>query len=81
MYVRKRSGLTELTTYEMANLRGRAVRLMKAFIGRTFVLDESRVIETDGYEQSIKQAMMLKALSGTKESGRKASHRKKPPYS
>lgn len=71
MHVRKRSGSTELTNYEMANLRGRAGRLMKAFIGRTFVLDESEVIETDGYDQSIKQAMMLKALSGPKESGRR----------
>lgn len=35
----------------MANLRGRAGRLMKEFIGRTFVLDESGFLESDGYEQ------------------------------
>jgi hypothetical protein len=30
-----------LTNYEISNLRGRAGRLMKDFIGRTFVLDEN----------------------------------------
>ena len=42
----------ELTNYEMANLRGRAGRLLKDFIGRTFVLDETSFIVTDGYEKT-----------------------------
>ena len=36
----------------MANLRGRAGRLLKDFIGRTFVMDESAFEEADGYEQT-----------------------------
>ncbi|SOB92576.1 DEAD/DEAH box helicase [Pseudobutyrivibrio ruminis] len=48
----KKSGQTpELTNYEMANLRGRAGRLLKDFVGRTFVLDENSFGETEGYEQ------------------------------
>ena len=31
----------QLTNYEIANLRGRAGRLLKDFIGRTFILDSS----------------------------------------
>lgn len=41
----------ELTNYEMANLRGRAGRLMKDFVGRTIVLDEGEFEDADGYEQ------------------------------
>lgn len=41
----------ELTSYEMANLRGRAGRLLKDFIGRTFVLDEKSFVLVDGYEE------------------------------
>jgi replicative superfamily II helicase len=33
--------LPSLTNYEISNLRGRAGRLLKDFIGRTFVLDEN----------------------------------------
>jgi len=33
--------MPELTNYEISNLRGRAGRLLKDFIGRTFVLDEN----------------------------------------
>ena len=51
MYRRKHAHAAELTNYEMANLRGRAGRLMKDFIGRTIVLDEGEFEETDGYEQ------------------------------
>ena len=39
----------ELTNYEMANLRGRAGRLLKDYIGRTIVLDESEFVRTEGY--------------------------------
>lgn len=68
LYVRKRLGSTELTDYEMANLRGRAGRLMKEFIGRTFVLDESGFIETDGYEQqSLFEDSYKKLPSGYEE--------------
>lgn len=51
LYRQRRSGSAELTSYEMANLRGRAGRLLKDFIGRTIVLDEGEFQETDGYEQ------------------------------
>ena len=38
--IRKRNGVKpKLTNYEIANLRGRAGRLLKDFIGRTYVLD------------------------------------------
>ena len=51
LYVKKQGQEPELTNYEMANLRGRAGRLLKDFIGRTFVLDENSFGETEGYEQ------------------------------
>ena len=51
LYRQRRSDSTELTSYEMANLRGRAGRLLKDFVGRTIVLDEGEFQETDGYEQ------------------------------
>ncbi len=51
LYRKKHAYATELTNYEMANLRGRAGRLMKDFVGRTIVLDEGEFEETDGYEQ------------------------------
>jgi hypothetical protein len=35
----------KLTNYEIANLRGRAGRLLKDFIGRTFILDENAFVE------------------------------------
>jgi len=42
LFVRKTSPeAPELSNYEFANLRGRAGRLLKDFIGRTIVLDES----------------------------------------
>jgi hypothetical protein len=40
LFVRKRTDSVKLTNYELANLRGRAGRLLKDFIGRTFILDE-----------------------------------------
>lgn len=51
LYLRKKADSTELSNYEMANLRGRAGRLLKDFIGRTFVLDETSFANSDGYEQ------------------------------
>lgn len=40
LFVRKKENSVKLTNYEIANLRGRAGRLLKDFIGRTFILDE-----------------------------------------
>lgn len=51
LYLKKKSDSAELSNYEMANLRGRAGRLLKDFIGRTFVLDETSFADSDGYEQ------------------------------
>lgn len=52
LYTKKKDAVTELSSYEMANLRGRAGRLLKDFIGRTFVLDESSFIVTEGYDEN-----------------------------
>ena len=51
LYLIKRPDSAELSNYEMANLRGRAGRLLKDFIGRTFVLDESAFAKSDEYDQ------------------------------
>ena len=51
LYIKKTSEAVELTNYEMANLRGRAGRLLKDYVGRTFVMDEDSFAETEGYEQ------------------------------
>jgi hypothetical protein len=46
--IRRRNGVKpKLTDYEIANLRGRAGRLLKDFIGRTFVLEEDSFERTD----------------------------------
>ena len=52
LYVSKRFSSEELSAYEMANLRGRAGRLLKDFIGRTYALDESGFIDLAEYEQT-----------------------------
>lgn len=51
LYTRHHENEAELTSYDVANLRGRAGRLLKDFIGRTIVLDEGEFEETDGYDQ------------------------------
>lgn len=53
LYIKKQQEIecSELTNYEMANLRGRAGRLLKDYIGRTFVMDEDEFIDSEGYEQ------------------------------
>lgn len=51
LYISKKEGTGELSSYEMANLRGRAGRLLKDFIGRTYVLDESGFDGLDDYDQ------------------------------
>lgn len=51
---KKRNGvLPSLTNYEISNLRGRAGRLLKDFIGRTFVLDEN-AFDQEGSKQLFK---------------------------
>jgi len=40
LFVTTRNGSPKLTSYETANLRGRAGRLLKDFVGRTFIMDE-----------------------------------------
>lgn len=51
LYMKKKADSSDLTNYEMANLRGRAGRLLKDYIGRTFVMDEDEFSDTEGYEQ------------------------------
>jgi len=51
LYIKKSPDSAELSSYEMANLRGRAGRLLKDFVGRTFVLDESGFEGLDEYDQ------------------------------
>lgn len=52
LYIRKNNlRFEELSSYDMANLRGRSGRLLKDFIGRTYVLDESGFEDVAGYNQ------------------------------
>jgi superfamily II DNA/RNA helicase len=41
LFVRKKANSARLSNYELANLRGRAGRLLKDFVGRTFIMDEA----------------------------------------
>ncbi len=45
--------MPELTNYEISNLRGRAGRLLKDFIGRTYVLDENAFEEESERQQNL----------------------------
>ena len=40
LFIRRIESSAKLSNYEIANLRGRAGRLLKDFIGRTYILDE-----------------------------------------
>ena len=51
LYLIRKSTSAELSSYEMANLRGRAGRLLKDFVGRTFVLDETSFDIFDNCQQ------------------------------
>lgn len=51
LFTRKKKDGKNLTSYEMANLRGRAGRLLKDFVGRTFVLDENSFVDTEEYDE------------------------------
>lgn len=65
LYTKRKKGSAELTSYEMANLRGRAGRLLKDFVGRTFVLDEGEFAKTEGYEGEILFDEVKKDLSAS----------------
>lgn len=65
LYTKRKKGSAELTSYEMANLRGRAGRLLKDFVGRTFVLDEGEFAKTEGYEGEILFDEVRKDLSAS----------------
>jgi len=49
LFIRKGENSGCLTAYEFANLRGRAGRLMKDFVGRLVILDESSFSESESY--------------------------------
>ena len=54
MFIKKTQGIdaVKLSGYEFANLRGRAGRLLKDFIGRAFVLDEKSFTSSDDSEEN-----------------------------
>lgn len=47
LFIKKGEGKATLSNYELANLRGRAGRLLKDFVGRTFILDEKSFREPE----------------------------------
>lgn len=47
LFIAKKENSSKLSNYEIANLRGRAGRLLKDFIGRTYILDELSFKESD----------------------------------
>ena len=51
LYVLPYANAAKLTNYEIANLRGRAGRLLQDFIGRTFALDENSFEDTTAQEE------------------------------
>lgn len=58
--IRKRNGLKpRLTNYEIANLRGRAGRLMSDFVGRAYIIEENSFFEEDNqielFTESVKE--------------------------
>lgn len=69
LYERKQANSSELSGYEMANLRGRAGRLLKDFIGRTYVLDENEFLSIEeDYNQIDVFGEVSKELDGSYES-------------
>ena len=52
LFTRKRGEPVSLSSYEFANLRGRAGRLLTDFIGRTLVLDESSFASSANSEEN-----------------------------
>jgi replicative superfamily II helicase len=53
LYTRKKSYSTKLTNYEVSNLRGRAGRLLKDFVGRTYILDENGFNQSDSNQMEL----------------------------
>lgn len=49
LFLKKNKESGQLTSYEFANLRGRAGRLMKDFVGRAIILDEDAFGNTNDY--------------------------------
>lgn len=47
LYIRQKHNSAKLTNYEVSNLRGRAGRLLKDFVGRTYILDENGFNQSD----------------------------------
>ncbi|WP_139787031.1 DEAD/DEAH box helicase [Cohnella massiliensis] len=60
LYLRatKENGSPKLSTYEFANLRGRAGRLMKDFVGRAIVLDENSFEEQFDFSKTINKELV-----------------------
>jgi len=60
LFIAKKDNSGKLSNYEIANLRGRAGRLLKDFIGRTYILDElsfkdSEAKQLDLFKDSTKE--------------------------
>lgn len=47
LFIQRKEDSVTLSNYEIANLRGRAGRLLKDFVGRTFILDEQSFKKDD----------------------------------
>lgn len=64
LFTRRQKGheSAKLSRYEFANLRGRAGRLLKDFIGRAFVLDEKSFGQNDETEEKIQLSEEAKEL-------------------
>ncbi|RDI14431.1 DEAD/DEAH box helicase [Flavobacterium sp. AG291] len=58
LFIRKKDESVKLSNYEIANLRGRAGRLLKDFVGRTFILDE------ESFKNDKKEKLDLSKNSG-----------------
>jgi hypothetical protein len=74
LYTRgKKSTNADLTTYEFANLRGRAGRLLKDFVGRSIALDQSSFeelkVEFSFPEKQLRSGLGDRFLIGREEVG------------
>lgn len=64
LYTKGGEGAPALTQYEISNLRGRAGRLLKDFIGRTFILDENAFLIEDATSPSVFEDQYKSIKSG-----------------
>lgn len=71
LYINRTNGEPRLTDYEIANLRGRAGRLLRDFLGRTFIFDETW-FDSDREETLFPEATkeLRPSYSGTYETHR-----------